>query len=124
MNKDFLIKAARGAPFETDERCRIVEILNDPACPDVSLAEATVAPGVTTALHALDGIAERYVILEGSGQAEVGGVWRGVEPGDAVLIAPGQTQRIRNEGETNLVFHCLCTPRFRQSAYLNLEFPS
>ena len=59
--------------FATDERCAITELLNDPACPEVSLALARVAPGVTTRLHAVEGTAERYVILAGSGVVEVGG---------------------------------------------------
>ncbi len=121
MTADFLLRSARGAPFDTAERCRIVEILNDPACPEASLAEATVAPGTVTALHALDGIAERYIIVQGEGRAEVAGVVAAVRPGDVVLIPPGAPQRIANTGPGPLVFQCLCTPRFRQEAYTNLE---
>lgn len=81
--------------FETDERCAIVERLNDPACPDVSLARAHVAPGVTTRRHRLTGITERYVIVAGTGLVEIGGESAPVGPGDRVLIAPGLAQRIR-----------------------------
>lgn len=106
--------------FETDERCAIVERLNDPACPDVSLARAHVAPGVTTRRHRLTGITERYVIVAGTGLVEIGGESAPVGPGDRVLIAPGLAQRIRNTGPGDLVFDCLCTPRFVPAAYVDL----
>ena len=80
-------------------------------------------PGATTRLHRLAGTAERYVILEGRGRAEIGGLPpRDVGPGDVVLIPPGCPQRIANLGETDLVFLAICTPRFRPEAYANLGF--
>lgn len=108
------------AGFETDERCAIIERLNDPACPEVSLARARVAPGVTTRLHQLDGITERYVIVAGSGVVEIGGTPAPVGPGDRVVIAPGVAQRIRNSGTCDLIFDCVCTPRFVPEAYVDL----
>jgi len=109
------------AEFPTDERCAITERLNDPACPEVSLARARVAPGVTTRLHAVRGIVERYVIVAGQGVVEVAGQSAAVGPGDRVLIAAGVAQRISNAGETDLVFDCLCTPRFVPEAYVDLD---
>jgi mannose-6-phosphate isomerase-like protein (cupin superfamily) len=109
------------AELPTEERCRIPELLNDPACPDVSLALARVAPGVTTRLHALLGIAERYVIRRGEGVVRVGGVEHRVGEGDRVLIPPGAPQRITNAGTTELEFYCVCTPRFRPESYRDLE---
>ena len=38
-----------------------------------------------------------------------------------VRIPAGVRQRIRNTGPTDLVFLCICTPRFEQSAYRELE---
>jgi mannose-6-phosphate isomerase-like protein (cupin superfamily) len=107
--------------FETDERCTITELLNLPESPEVSLALAVVDPGVTTRLHAVEGTLERYVILRGRGIVEVDGVARPVRAGDRVLIPPGAPQRIRNDGEGELAFYCLCTPRFRPEAYRDLE---
>lgn len=108
--------------FYTDERCHIIEIhqrSDDEAC---SIARARVLPGTTTQLHALRGIDERYVILEGEGCVEVdGGVPQPVKPLDVVAIPAGKSQRITNSGRTDLVFLCVCTPRFRVEAYLNLE---
>jgi len=44
-----------------------------------------------------------------------------VEPGDVVLIPPEFRQRIRNVGQSDLVFLAICTPRFVQNAYEDLE---
>jgi hypothetical protein len=38
-----------------------------------------------------------------------------------VLIPPDAPQRIANTGAGDLEFHCLCTPRFRPEAYVDLE---
>jgi mannose-6-phosphate isomerase-like protein (cupin superfamily) len=112
------------AEFYSDEGCYITEILNRDESPDASLALARVRPGVTTRLHALEGIVERYVILSGEGRAEVGGVSAPVRPGDVVVIAAGVPQRITSTGATDLAFHCLCTPRFRPEAYRELTAPA
>ena len=59
--------------FSSDERCSITEVLNLSESPEASLALARVAPGVTTRLHAVRGIVERYILLSGEGIVEVGG---------------------------------------------------
>jgi len=108
--------------FPTPERCHIIEIHrseHDPAC---SVARARVAPGVTTQLHAMAGTAERYVLLEGHGRIEVGGDPPvELQPLDVVLIPAGTSQRITNTGSGDLVFLCICTPRFEPAAYVDLE---
>jgi mannose-6-phosphate isomerase-like protein (cupin superfamily) len=118
---DWLIPGPFPAEFVTDERCAIVETLNLAESPEASLALARVAPGVTTRLHALEGVVERYIILRGTGLVEVSGRSAAVAPGDSVLIPAGAPQRITNTGERDLEFYCLCTPRFRQQAYRDLE---
>lgn len=40
-----------------------------------------------------------------------------VETGDLVVIPKNSTQRIRNKGDDDLVFLCICTPRFEVSKY-------
>lgn len=107
--------------FWTEERCFIVELMNDPAEPGVSLALARVEPGVTTRLHRLDGIIERYVVRNGRGIAEVGGARQRLEAGDQMIIPAGATQRISNDGDTDLEFYCVCTPRFQEDRYVDLE---
>ncbi len=109
--------------FATAERCFITELLGHPSQPGVSLARARVLPGVTTQLHALD-VEEIYVIETGSGVMEVNGDRFRVVPGDSVLIPQGMPQRIENDGTDDLVFLCLCRPRFRPEGYVNLEAPN
>ena len=105
----------------TEERCHILETWNDDSDPDVSLARARVAPGVVTARHRL-GVDERYVIVSGRGRVEVEGLEpTDVAPGDVVLIPRGRTQRIRNDGPEDLVFLCVCTPRFETRHYEDRE---
>ncbi len=120
-----ILSADPQAEFFTEERCFILELLNSSADPDISLARARVERGVTTALHRLNGVAERYVILEGQGRVEVGGLPpRDVSSGDVVLIPPGVSQRISNTGAGALVFLCICTPPFRPECYEDLETTS
>jgi mannose-6-phosphate isomerase-like protein (cupin superfamily) len=65
---------------------------------------------------------ERYVILEGEGQVEIGGAEaRAVGPLDVIQIPPGESQRITNTGQRDLVFLAICTPRFKPDAYVKLE---
>ncbi len=105
-----------------DEGCFILELSNSPDDPQLSIARARVIPGVTTRWHRLREIAERYLILEGSGVVEVGDAApRAVGPGDVVLIPPDTRQRITNGGTTDLVFLALCTPRFTFDRYDLLE---
>jgi mannose-6-phosphate isomerase-like protein (cupin superfamily) len=119
--KDSLIRHGNGQEFPTRERVYISERLNDPAVPGVSLADARVEAGVTTELHSLD-VRECYVIRSGSGLMEVGGRESfAVGPGDCVVIAAGESQRITNTGQEDLLFECLCTPRFRPDGYVPLE---
>lgn len=121
MPPDWYLPGPFPPEFATDELCHILELLNDPACPEVSLARARVEPGVTTRLHSVEGTAECYVMLRGAGLVEVDGVSHAVAPGDRVLIPPGMPQRITNTGERDLEFYCICTPRFLPSAYRDLE---
>ncbi|HEV8695457.1 MAG TPA: cupin domain-containing protein, partial [Lysobacter sp.] len=105
------------AEYDTQERCYINELSNTAADPEVSIARARVAAGVTTRWHRLRGTAERYVITEGRGLVEVGGLpATDVGVGDVVLIPPECPQRITNTGSTDLVFLAICTPRFLPQA--------
>jgi mannose-6-phosphate isomerase-like protein (cupin superfamily) len=118
---DFILPADAAGEFYTSERCHITELFNDSSSPDASLARARVEPGVTTQLHALAGTREIYIVEAGNGLVEVDGRSAAVGPGDRVDIPAGAPQRITNTGETDLVFLCLCTPRFVPEAYQSLE---
>lgn len=104
-----------------EEGCYILELLNTPDDPAVSIARARVPPGVTTRWHRLRGVVERYVILSGSGRVEIGEeAPRKVAAGDVVGIPAMCRQRIANVGADDLVFLAVCTPRFTRDAYEEL----
>ena len=110
------------AEYYTAERCYINELSNISDDADVSIAQARVQPGVATRLHRLHGITERYVILAGTGNVEVGNLYaQYVGPGDVVLIPPGCPQRITNTGMSDLLFLAICSPRFQQAAYEDID---
>lgn len=107
--------------FDTDERCSIIEILNKPELEHISVAQARVKPGVTTAWHTLDGD-ELYYILEGTGVAELGDRFKKeLGPGDLLHIQKNTAQRITNTGQADLRFLCICSPRFTEQSYHSLE---
>lgn len=111
-----------GREYFFAEGCFITELSNLEEDADVSIARARVEPGRTTRWHYLQGIAERYVMLEGSGLVEVEGMaTQHIGPGDVVLIPAGAKQRIQNIGEDDLIFLAICTPRFVESAYVDVE---
>jgi mannose-6-phosphate isomerase-like protein (cupin superfamily) len=107
-----------------DEGCYILESLNLPDDPAASIARARVPSGVTTKLHRLRGVVERYFILEGTGVVEVGDLGKQqVRSGDVVFIPPLCTQRITNTCPGDLIFLAICTPRFTRESYEDLEIP-
>ena len=105
----------------TSERCFISEIINDDAWPAFSLARCRVEPGITTQLHTLS-VLEFYVVERGRGCMRVGDdAPFDIGPGDTVTIPQDAAQSVANTGDTDLVFLCLCTPRFLQDCYTSLE---
>jgi mannose-6-phosphate isomerase-like protein (cupin superfamily) len=112
-----------GKPEEvwTTERCYITELMNHPDSAEVSIARARVEPSVHTQLHTLT-VAEWYIIESGQGLMSVGDDEPyQVGPGDVVSISKGVPQRILNNGEDDLIFICVCTPRFEMDCYTSLE---
>jgi mannose-6-phosphate isomerase-like protein (cupin superfamily) len=108
--------------FYTAEKCYITELSNTPEDPDASIARARVEPGVTTRWHWLKGTVERYYIVNGRGRVEVGKLpTQEVSAGDIVLIPPKCRQRITNIGSQDLVFLAICTPRFSNDVYEDIE---
>lgn len=121
MQPEWFVPARNEGEFRTPERCFITELANDPASPEASLATARVEPGVTTQLHRLRGIRETYIVSQGEGMVEVDGVGQHLGIGDQAVIAAGAAQRITNTGSCDLVFYCLCVPRFLPESYESLE---
>ncbi len=108
--------------FSTIERCAINELLNYIDESHCSIARASVAPGVCTQLHKVNNTVERYIILEGQGRVFINNALpEDVTYLDIVTIPAGVPQKIENHGDTELVFLCLCTPRFEQKNYYSLE---
>ena len=120
--KEIIKKKNNNKEFYTDEKCFITELSNTPDDPDLSIARARVEPGVTTRWHHLKDITERYCIISGSGRVEVGDLApQNVNAGDIVLIPPLCRQRITNIGTDDLIFLAICTPRFLNKAYEDIE---
>lgn len=108
--------------FYTPERCYIVELLNTSDDPDVSIARARLEPGVKTRWHRLAGTVERYYIVNGRGRVDVGNLPpQEVRAGDIALIPPMCRQRITNIGSEDLIFLAICSPRFSNDVYEDIE---
>ncbi len=108
------------AEYWTSERCFISELLNEPEYPEVSIARCRVEPGVTTQNHSLS-VHEVYVIESGEGLMMLDDQPPfPVGPGDTVAIPPGTPQQIRNTCSSDLLFMCVCTPRFTADCYAPL----
>ncbi len=122
MIKEAIRQQDLGNEFYTSEGCFITEVSNTPDDPDTSIARARLEAGKTTRWHRLAGTAERYVILEGRGRVEVGGLPAAeITVGDVVLIPPMCRQRITNTGPGDLIFLAICTPRFSDDVYEDIN---
>ena len=114
-------KSRQGEYLWTSERCYIRELLNGDDYPEVSIARTRVEPGMTTQQHVLN-VYEFYVVEEGHGIMYLGTTPPfEVRPGDVVTIPSGMPQSIENCGATDLIFTCVCAPRFSQDCYTSLE---
>lgn len=108
--------------FYTTEKCFITELSSTIDDPDVSIARARVMPGITTSWHRLKKITERYFIISGKGSVEIGELPpQEVIDGDIVIIPPMCRQRITNIGSDDLIFLAICTPRFLDEVYEDIE---
>ncbi len=114
--KPKIVKANSPTEYLTPERCFIAENFSNPA---VSVARARVEPGVTTVPHHLKATQEIYIITAGTGRVTVGELPpTEVGVGDVVVIPAGVSQRITNTGRDDLLFYCICTPRFTDGCYV------
>lgn len=108
--KPKIVKAKDLKEAPTAERCLITE---NYSAENLSIAQARVKPGITTLAHHLEGVDEIYLITSGEGQVDVGDLESTkVAAGDLIIIPAGASQRISNIGKTDLVFYCICTPKF------------
>lgn len=91
------------------------------AAANLSLAEATVAPGGATIRHLHRRAEELYLVTAGSGVLSVGAEERAVIAGDCVAIPPGTAHRLRNDGDVELVVVCACSPPYAHEDTVLLE---
>ena len=122
MTRPCIIHNGATTEYYFEEGCFITEWSNSFLDEQASIARARVEPGRTTRLHRLTGVTERYVILAGTGRAEIGDLApTPIAVGDIVLIPPGTPQRITNTGATELIFLAICTPRFTRHVYEDID---
>lgn len=108
--------------FYIAEKCYVTELSNTSDDPDVSIARVRVVPGVTTRWHRLKETFERYFVISGRGLVGVGEQPpQEVTAGDIVLIPPMCRQRITNIGSEDLIFLAICTPRYSQDVYEDID---
>lgn len=103
------------APYPTKDGSLIRELMHPDhaAVHQLSLAEATVAPGQATISH-IHGVSEEvYHILAGEGRMTLAGESFAVAAGDTVVIAPGSHHSIANIGAAPLRILCCCAPPYR-----------
>jgi mannose-6-phosphate isomerase-like protein (cupin superfamily) len=55
---------------------------------------------------------EVYLVRSGHGRVRVDGITRGVDPGDAIIIRPGQHHKLWNDGPDDLVLIVSCAPAY------------
>jgi mannose-6-phosphate isomerase-like protein (cupin superfamily) len=101
-------------PFITKDSSEIREILApaNSSIKNQSLAEARLAPGMSTDEHFHPKAEEIYYVLEGRGRMKVEDEVREVGPGDGIAILPGKRHKVWNLGQSDLVFLCCCSPAY------------
>ena len=78
--------------------------------------------GVTTKAHHLVGVDEIYLIVKGEGEVKIGDLEATeVKAGDTVFIPAVESQRITNSSKSDLIFYCICTPKFTSKCYYDEE---
>ena len=115
--KSKIVRAKQLNENFTPELCFVSENYSEKA---VSIARARVKPGITTVPHHLKGVQEIYLITKGKGKVTIAGLDPAeVKVGDVVIIPPETSQSITNVGKKDLVFYCICTPRFIADCYIS-----
>lgn len=101
-------------PFITKDGSHIRELMHPAQHGNhaQSFAEATVAPGVITALHRHHLSEEIYHITQGQGRMTLGDREFDVATGDTIFIAPGTAHCIACVGEVALKIICACAPAY------------
>ncbi|MBI3316039.1 MAG: phosphomannose isomerase type II C-terminal cupin domain [Candidatus Omnitrophica bacterium] len=70
----------------------------------IQVKRIELRPGLRFSLQKHLKRSEKWVIIQGSGTATVGGKTVSIEPGSVLAVACGQKHRMHNTGQTPLVF--------------------
>ncbi len=112
---------AKADEYYFKEGCYIEEWHNSEQDPEMSVAKVRVEIGQTTRLHTLAATEERYVMLEGQAIVTVGEKSWPISKGEVVVIPADAPQKIENCGAKDIVFLAICTPRFDERNYRDIE---
>ena len=101
-------------PFITKDGSEIRELMHPAQQGNrlQSFAEATVQPGMGTALHRHGATEEIYHITQGQGRMTLGAERFDVFRGDTICITPGTPHCIENTGREALKILCACVPAY------------
>jgi mannose-6-phosphate isomerase-like protein (cupin superfamily) len=113
------------AAFVTKDGSEIRELLahRNSAIRHQSLAEARLAPGMSTQEHYHVKTEEIYYITHGTGRMRIDGEVREVTNGDAIAILPGQRHKLWNTGSDVLRLLCCCAPGYEHEDTVITEGP-
>lgn len=75
-----------------------------------SLAQIVIPPGKASRKHYHPEAEESYYILSGTAQMELDGDRATLNPGDSIVILPGQVHQISNNGMEDLTLLAICVP--------------
>jgi len=101
-------------PYVTKDGSLIRELMH----PDVhgnvhlSLAEAIIPEGSTTAFHRHLQAEEIYHVIEGTGEMFLGDEQFEIGAGDTVCIGAGTRHKVKNSGDMPLKILCCCFPPY------------
>jgi mannose-6-phosphate isomerase-like protein (cupin superfamily) len=112
-------------PYTTKDGSEIRELMHPSlhGNRNLSLAEATVAPGAQTVLHRHNRTEEVYYITHGAGLMTLGAEKFVVAAGDTICIVPGTPHCIRNTGDAALKILCACAPAYAHDDTELLDAP-
>ena len=101
-------------PYITRDGSEIRELMHPSAHGNrnQSFAEATVWPGMKTALHRHKLSEEIYHFTQGAGLMTLGDEEFAVAAGDTICIAPGTQHCVENTGDLPLKILCACAPAY------------
>jgi mannose-6-phosphate isomerase-like protein (cupin superfamily) len=86
-----------------------------------SLAEIRHPRGTSSREHYHTIAEEAYYVLKGRGGVRVDGETRQIEPGDVVVIVPGQQHKVWQEGTEDLVLLVACVPAYSEQEVVFTE---